>query len=218
MRVEAVIFDFDGVVVDSLSAHLSAWDAAAHVLFQQVIPEELRRTLPGRSTHAIAAMVAAHFGKPALSSVLADKKRAVLTEHKPEILLLPGAREVMEHLTKTKVPFGIASNAPRAFVHTTVATHQLKVPVALGVEDVARPKPAPDLFLSCANRLGIGHTRHSSVVVFEDSLHGLNAARDAGMYPVGLTTQHSPDELTGAGAKTTFANLLEALNTGFFVE
>ncbi len=216
MRIKAVIFDFDGVVVDSLGAHLAAWDAAVDAIFGEIIPADLRSTLAGRSTTAIATLLAAHFGKTQEANILADKKRRLLTEQGREILLLPGARTLMELLSGQNVPFGIASNAPRAFVADMVRIHQLHVQVALGVEDALRPKPAPDLFLNCAHRLGISHRDHAEVVVFEDSLHGLEAAAAAGMYAVGLMTQHPAKQLQGAGARSTFANLQDALDTAFF--
>ncbi len=215
-QIMAVIFDFDGVVVDSLGAHLSAWAEASQETFGEMIPEELLRTLPGRSTHAIATLLAGHFRAPGRAEALADTKRRLLSQRDTPIALLPGAAATMQHLRSQNIPFGIASNAPRAFVRALVDQHQLPVGVALGVEDAANPKPAPDLFLACASRLGIGHIVHPSTVVFEDSLHGLRAAQDAGMYPVGLQTQHSAPELRSAGAKISFLHLADAINQGFF--
>ena len=210
-----VIFDFDGVVVDSLSVHLKAWQIAFMELFQ----EELTDTtgLAGRSTIAIADILVTRVGRPELKEQLADLKREALRQNFQTIQLLPGISETFTWLKKNGLPFGIASNAPRSFIENTLERCGLSVEIKFGVDDVARPKPEPDVFLKCAKALGVSVLSHPQVMVFEDSPHGLRAAVRAGMYPIGVLTQNTAKEMLAAGAKACCADVGEALLNGWFI-
>ena len=211
-----VIFDFDGVVVDSLAVHIVAWQQA----FLELYKEELIDTngLAGRSTASIASILAARAGQPATAPVLADLKRTVLKTQTHKILPLPGALEAFALLKDSGIPFGIASNAPRAFILHTLATYGIVLGTVLGSDDVARPKPEPDIFLKCAREIGLKFTEHARVIVFEDSCHGIKAAVSAGMFPIGVTTQNSPEELRESGAKATCLNVGDAISLGWLNE
>jgi len=129
---------------------------------------------------------------------------------------LPGVAATFAFLRAEKIPYGIASNAPGAFVRQTVTKLGLQVPVVLGCEDVVDPKPAPDLYLLCAKRLGISIVDHGSVLVFEDSTHGIDAGVQAGMTAIGVMTQHDAATLKGAGASFVCYDLAEPLAKGWF--
>lgn len=208
----AVIFDFDGVIVDSLGSHLKAWELACVELFQITPAPELMLSVVGRSTTAIARILSMELGKGHQAEQLADKKRKLISNDYSLIELLPGVREYMKCLGEQNIPFGIASNAPRAFVKALGQAHKLPVNVMMGVEDAQRPKPAPDLFLACAQKLGVSVLKFDDVFVFEDSTHGIEAAVSAGMVPIGVRTQHADDVLRSAGAKHTVENLMDAVD------
>src|SRR6185312_10909699 len=97
-------------------------------------------------------------------------------------------------------PFGIASNSTKAFVTAALQGTGLPVPVVVTAEDVRRGKPEPDIFWACADRLGVAAGERGRVIVFEDSVHGLHAARSAGMIPVGVATEQTEKTLRKAGA------------------
>lgn len=209
-----VIFDFDGVVVDSLAVHLKAWQIA----FSSLYKNELIDTagLPGRSTLAIAEILSSRVGRPETKIELAELKREVLRQTKSAIKLLPGVELAFSWLTENQVPFGIASNAPRAFIDQTLSQHGLIVEHKFGVDDVQRPKPEPDVFLKCAKALGISVLHHAHILVFEDSPHGITAAVKAGMFPIGVLTQNSSDDMLKVGAKACCSNVGHALELGWF--
>lgn len=214
LKPAGVLFDFDGVVVDSLSVHLIAWANAYKILYGLELTDTVG--LPGRSTGAIADILSSRAGKPATASSLADEKRAQLKISRNLIKAMPGALEAFRWLEQEGVPFGIASNAPRAFIENTLDALNAKVKYIFGVDDVARPKPEPDMFLLCAKAAGIKFQDHHRTIVFEDSLHGLQAAVKAGMYPIGVTTQHSHHELLGGGAKLACLHIQDAMDKGWF--
>ena len=209
-----VIFDFDGVVVDSLSVHLKAWQIAFLDLYQLELTDT--SGLPGRSTMAIAEILSNRMGRPETKEKLADLKREALRQSSLSIELLPGVQAAFDWLTRAAVPFGIASNAPRAFIENTLARLNVHVSHKFGVDDVRRAKPEPDVFLKCSKELGISVLNHSRIIVFEDSPHGITAAVRAGMFPIGVLTQNSANDMLGVGAKACCAHVGEALASGWF--
>lgn len=210
------IFDFDGVVVDSLGNHLRAWEAAASALFGSSLVDPTR--LIGHSTGAIGMLLAKEAGHPAKAPELVRLKREALESQKDAVEALPGTKDLFRRLAAQNLPWGIASNANRAFITQTLGTLGLDVPLVVSVEDVRNPKPAPDVFLLCAMRLGISHLDHKRTIVFEDSVHGIHAAVKAGMFAVGLTTQHPEVVLKKAGAQLTCENLAAVIAGNWLVE
>ncbi|MCX6124231.1 MAG: HAD-IA family hydrolase, partial [Proteobacteria bacterium] len=211
-----IIFDFDGVIVDSLSVHLTAWEAAYQLIYHT--PLEDTTGLAGRATGAIAKILAERAGQGHSALELAEAKRSQLKMSRHLIAAMPGALDAFIWLQEQRIPYGIASNAPRAFIEQTLAALNAKVPIVFGVDDVPLPKPAPDMFLMCARAMGVNFTEHSRTVVFEDSTHGLKAAVRAGMFPVGVETQHGPDILLASGAKTTCLHIKDAMEKGLLVD
>jgi len=213
-RPAGVLFDFDGVIVDSLAVHLRAWENASQRIYGTAVAEP--RRLAGRSTEAIAKIIAAENREPGSASTLAEAKRDELRSLATGMPSLPGVPEVFDYLRSEGIPFGIASNAPRAFVSRTLEQLHLDVQIRIGIEDVRHGKPSPEPFLTCAKQLGIAVMDHPRVLVFEDSTHGLRAAVGAGMIAIGVTTQHESSDLIAAGARATCAHLRDALDRGWF--
>jgi beta-phosphoglucomutase len=210
----AVIFDFDGVVVDSLAVHLVAWQKSYQKLYGQPLHDIAG--LPGRSTKAISEILSVRAGKPNTSIELADLKRKTLQDNLQTIQPFPGAKTAFEFLSEREIPFGIASNAPRAFIISTLERLNLKVEHIFGSDDVLQVKPAPDVFLKCARSLQMSVLRHPQIMVFEDSTHGLKAAVSAGMFPIGVLSQNSAEQMISAGARAVCQNIEEAITNGWF--
>jgi HAD superfamily hydrolase (TIGR01509 family) len=213
IRPSGVIFDFDGVVVDSLSVHLDAW----RVSFKTLYGVELENTdgLPGRSTAAIADILSTRAGQPESKETLASLKRDILRQTSAAINFLPGVQSAFMWLRGEKIPFGIASNAPRKFIETTLAELGESVSHIFGCDDVMRPKPEPDVFLKCAKALSLSVLQHEEIIVFEDSPHGLRAAVKAGMFPIGVLTQNSAEHMIQAGAMAVCKDVGDALQKGW---
>lgn len=208
-----IVFDFDGVLVNSLPLHLDAWVKATAQIFGVCIDNP--QALKGHATRTIAGILAKRFGDPSLAPTLVRVKQQILTEDLTQLQLIHGAREFLDAARRSGIPHGIASNSRRDFVTKALAATQISVPLVVCAEDVARPKPSPAIFWECARRLGITSPGYSQVVVFEDSIHGIKAAVAARMVPVGLTTENTREPLLRAGAHETCTDLGEALAQGF---
>lgn len=125
--------------------------------------------------------------------------------------LLPGAKAVIEKLQESGIPYAVASNAPLAYLESVLAFYGVSVPLKLGFEQVTNPKPAPDLFLSAAKQLDIQNEELENIIVFEDSVPGLQAAKAAGMIPIGIRARFGDEEMIAAGATEIFDSLQQVL-------
>ena len=207
----AVLFDFDGVIVDSKETHRQAWRSAA-LEFWGTDPGTYPPELSGQSPRLIAE----YFSKLNEDLTNSETYMNLKTQHvlkvRPPAPLLPGVREIFDLLKKQNIPFGIASNAPQAFVANTIKLHGLNVPIMLGMENYQLPKPAPEPYFLLADKLAIDSETYDTTFIFEDSKTGLQAAAATGMRVVGVTTAYDEKTLEEFGAEFTIKNLAEAVN------
>ncbi|MEI8024759.1 MAG: HAD family phosphatase [Pseudomonadota bacterium] len=205
----AYIFDFDGVIADSMSMHMSAWSRAHQEIFGRELMQIQR--IAGLDSIKIARKLALEAQMADQWELFLAKKRSLVLELVDTIELLPGAKDFLSQLQKSKVPHGICTNANKAFIERVLGNHKIPIPLHITVDMVARPKPHPEPYLKTVELLEVPLAQQSDVIVFEDSRHGLRAAKDAGLYCIGLTTIHSKEELISAGAKKVYETLEMAL-------
>ena len=178
MNPPPVIFDCDGLLVNT-HGH---WDRAYTALFTRYrVPfrRHDRRRLVGLGLERLGFALADLLGRPVPPGVLAQQIRElVATNTGAGVLALPGALELVTALAGTR-PLAIASNSPaeitRDYLQATGIPEVFDTIVGAG--DADHPKPAPDLYQETCRRLGVPC---SLVVVLEDSLIGVQAARAAG--------------------------------------
>tara|TARA_B100000809_G_scaffold49621_1_gene44578 strand:- start:1410 stop:2123 length:714 start_codon:yes stop_codon:yes gene_type:complete len=206
----AVLFDFDGVVVDSFDSHYGAWKTAFRELFKAEIPEFPHDKLAGKSPHLIAEYFCTTIGKPEKSLEFYKLKGKHLHSSQTPPKLLPGVKEIQEYLATENIPHGIASNATRLFVKNSIAQLNLGFTTYFGLEDYQNPKPHPEAYLTLATALKIANEDYTNTWVFEDSIPGIQAAIKAGMIPIGILTLHSEEKMLKAGSDLCFPTLLEA--------
>ena len=178
--IQALIFDFDGLLVDTETPAFESW-RALYAEYGHELTFELWQGALGTShgfdalAH-LAALAAQPIDQPALLTRRMAAKQA-LSAKQP---LLPGAREILGQADAIGLPCAVASSSSRDWVLGWLRHHGIEAAFACirTADDVARTKPAPDLFLSAAACLGVPPV---SCLVFEDSPNGLLAARAAGM-------------------------------------
>src|SRR5919108_4936684 len=180
----ALIFDLDGTLVDTVYAHVFAWQQALAEAKLPIDGWRVHRKIGmsgGLFTRAVAREIG-HALEPeqahALQQRHGDLYKALLPNPRP----LPGAVRVLRRLRELGIPFGIATSGRRPEIDQSLAV--LEIPqdtIVIERGDVARAKPEPDLFLACQERLGVD-ARDCFVV--GDAVWDLLAARRAGMLSV----------------------------------
>jgi len=199
--MQALIFDLDGTLVDTVYAHVFAWQRALLELGIPVDGWRIHRRI-GMSGGLFTRAVAREIGRELTAGevdALQRRHGEVFREILPERRTLPGAIELLDDLRRGGVIHGIATSGRRPEIDGSLEALGIQ-PETVVVEcgDVLRAKPEPDLFLACQERLGVA-VRDCYVV--GDAVWDLLAARRAGMLSVGLLTGgYGEDELRAAGA------------------
>ena len=174
------IFDLDGTLVDTMPLHYRAWNRAMQDAgLKQPLSEDLFYSLGGMPTLRVAAVFAEHYGLTIDVEHVFHVKEQYFTDMMAEMTYI---EPVVEFARKMhgRFPLSVASGGPRVIVRHTLNLMKLAdlFPVVITPEDVAHGKPAPDMFLLAAQRMGVPP---SSCLVFEDAEPGIKAAEAAGM-------------------------------------
>lgn len=209
---KAVLFDFDGVVVDSLKAHHHGWAVGFNQLFNKEICPFPVETHAGVAPTLIAEYYAEFGGDIFLAPELMKKKHEVMLSGEVVADLLPGVKEITASLRKHNIPYGIASNASKHYVSKTVEWLKIDFTTTMGFEDYEKPKPSPLAYKTLAKALNVSEKDYHNTWVFEDSKTGIKAAHSAGMHPFGIKGEGNNQELTENGANKIFSSLLDAHN------
>jgi HAD superfamily hydrolase (TIGR01509 family) len=185
----AVIFDLDGVISDTQRIHSTA-EASLLVPYGIVVtPEALAQEFSGVGDDEMFELLFARYLKrqPPLDILLAQKWQLVNAALQASIPTVPGAVPLIERLARRGVKLAIASGSPEEFIHRVVRDLSLEAafPVRVSADNVARGKPAPDVFLEAARQLQV--EPHKCTVI-EDGVSGMQGACAAGMRCIGLVT------------------------------
>ncbi|MBI5834643.1 MAG: HAD family phosphatase [Armatimonadetes bacterium] len=200
MQPRAAIFDLDGTLVDSARLHHVSWQQLCGELGLPPMTSEAFFACFGQANRDIIPDL---LGRPLSAEEVerhSERKEAIYREVAVrELTLFPGARELLDGLHADGWQLAIGSSTPRANLAALVPALGLDglLSATVGMEDVTRHKPAPDVFLECARRLGVAPAR---CLVFEDAPAGVQAAVAGGMAVVGVLTHHSRESLAGAVA------------------
>jgi beta-phosphoglucomutase len=202
--VRAVVFDFDGVLVNSEPLHFRAMrDSLTPEGIVIDATEYLRNYVAydDRRAIRIALEQHGHPPDPARIEVIADRKMRLFADLKSEIPFFPGARDLILELRK-EVPLAVASGARHAEIEDILVTGGVRdaFTAIVGADDVTRTKPDPEPYLE-ALRLLQQVTHDLDVrdcVAIEDTPPGIAAARAAGMIVVGIAHTYDAAVLSTA--------------------
>ena len=208
--MQALIFDLDGTLIDTVYAHVFAWQRALSEAGFAIDGWRIHRRI-GMSGGLFTRAVAREIGREISTqdAELVQRRHGELfREFLPERRPLPGARELLAFLRAQEITFGIATSGRRPEIDASLAALGLDHDtVVIERGDVARAKPEPDLFLACQKKLGVAA---QACYVVGDAVWDLLAARRAGMLSVGLLSGgYGEDELGRAGAFRVYRDAAE---------
>jgi HAD superfamily hydrolase (TIGR01509 family) len=204
-----VIFDCDGVLVDSepIACRVMARELTA--LGYPLSPDDCRERFTGVSMKTVMAMIEADWGQPLPAGFENHLRERDFEAFRAELQPVPGVADMLAHLD---IPRCVASSGTPEKIRFTLTVTGLIgafAPHLFSARMVAHGKPAPDLFLHAAERMA---TPPGSCVVVEDSVAGIEAARAAGMRVLGFAgAGHAgpgyAERLAAAGADTVFTRM-----------
>jgi beta-phosphoglucomutase len=194
-----VIFDMDGVLVDSADAHRRAWQQLGEEVGVPFSAALFARTFGQRNANIIPAWLGEV--APQRSDELAQRKESLYRQlvRSGAVSIYPRIPGLLAELRHVGASVAVASSGPRENVSLLIETigAGVYITVAVASEDVREGKPHPEMFLTAAKRLGLVPGR---CAVIEDSVHGIEAAKRAGMLAVAVLTSTARAALMAAGA------------------
>lgn len=216
-KLRGVIFDWDGVVIDSSAQHEQSWE---------ILSEEISKPLPpghfklgfGKKNQVIIPMVLRWASDEKEVERIADRKEEIYRElvKKSGVHILPGACELLGALREGGIPAAVGSSTPRdnlrAIFEATGLDEYFQA-VVCG-DDVVNGKPAPDVFLLAARKLG---QSPCDCLVIEDAHAGIEAALSAGMRVLAVATTNPLQDLhTATDAVESLAGVTPARLAALF--
>ena len=206
-RAEAVILDCDGVLVDSERLMNREFSAMLAELGITDTPEQNIRTYMGRSMKSCLEIMEAKLGAPVPPDFIPVLEQRAYAVFERELKAVDGIEALLDTLDRTGTPYAVASSGSHDKMRTTLGITGL-LPRLEGritsATEVALGKPAPDVFLLAAERLGVPP---AGCVVIEDSLLGVEAALAAGMRVVGYAAMMSATDMRDRGATWVTASM-----------
>ncbi|HEV2593210.1 MAG TPA: HAD family phosphatase [Gaiellaceae bacterium] len=190
--IEAVIFDMDGVIVDSEQV----WDDVRERYTRETggtYIETATRDMMGMSAPEWSAYMSATLGVPGTPEQINDAVvERMLTQYGQAPPLIPGAVDAVRRIG-ARWPLAIASSSNPELIEVVLRVSGLAglIPIAVSSQEVARGKPAPDVYLEAASRLGADPRSCAAV---EDSHNGIRSAHAAGMWVVAVPNAHFPPD------------------------
>jgi HAD superfamily hydrolase (TIGR01509 family) len=188
--IEAVVFDLDGVLLDSEQV----WDAAREQIAKErggAWHDRAQRDMMGMSSREWARYMHETIGLPEPpEEINHEVVQRLSASYRRNLPVIEGARETVERLA-ARWPLGLASSSNRELIDLALDLLGLSplFRATVSSEEVARGKPAPDVYLEAARRLDVDPTRSAAI---EDSHNGILAAKAAGMRVIAIPNRHFP--------------------------
>jgi HAD superfamily hydrolase (TIGR01509 family) len=197
-NIEAVIFDMDGVLIDSYSIHKEALEIVAEEYGFTVTDADFKGLFGKTGFEGTRSLQYCKDWSDEKIIGLCDKQDMMFRKiFKERPALIEGSIEFAEKLVNSGIPIAIGTSAPggnvKIFLDSTNVNHLFRN--IISCDDVLKGKPDPEIFIRCAELM---NKKSENCLVFEDSLMGVRAGKAAKAFVIALSTTHEKSELTDA--------------------
>lgn len=202
----AFIFDLNGTMINDMEFHLDAWHAMLNRLGASLDRETVRSHMYGKNEELLDRIFGpGHFTAEEVAAITDEKERGYQEVFRPHLQLINGLHQCLDRAARQGIPMAIGSAANLFNIDYVLDNlnirHYFKAIVS--AESVQQSKPHPEVFLKAATALGMAPT---DCIVFEDAPKGVEAAANAGMNALVLTTMHTREEFANSNNIIGFVN------------
>lgn len=191
----AFIFDLNGTMIDDMQYHARAWyDILNNDLKAGLGWDEVKAEMYGKNNELLERIFGKnHFDETRMNELSLEKERRYQQAYLPDLKLIDGLKHFLERSEQAGIPMAIGSAAITFNIDFVLDNLHIRhfFKAIVSADDVAVSKPDPETFLKCARLLNVPP---ENCIVFEDAPKGVEAARNAGMDCVVLTTMHNKND------------------------
>lgn len=195
--IKGVVFDMDGVIVDSEPIHFDAWHDAAQIPHYNL--EDWKRLYVGRGVFKIAQeIILRHNLKLTVDELVRIKveKFCEIVEEKG-VKRFDGIKELLQYIKDKNLPIAVASSSSKVEIHAVLDSLGIESFFETGVSsfEVENPKPAPDVYLKAVEGIGVNP---QDAIAIEDTPTGVKSAKSAGLYTIAVMHTYKEEDLIEA--------------------
>ncbi|MES2005811.1 MAG: HAD family phosphatase [Bacteroidota bacterium] len=192
-KKKAFLFDLNGTMIDDMDFHIKAWHGILTGLGAELTLAQMKEECYGKNDELLERIFPGRFTDEEKNKMSYAKEAAYQQAFRPSLKLLPGLDAFLVKAAGAEIAMAIGSAAIMFNIDYVLDGLNIRnyFPVIVSAEQVAISKPHPETYLLCADRLGIAYDK---CVVFEDAPKGVEAAQNAGMDCVVITTMHTKEE------------------------
>ena len=191
----AFLFDLNGTMIDDMQYHIRAWHDILNDLGANISMERMKEECYGKNEELLERMFPGRFSEAEMKTMIFEKETAYQAVFKPELRLIKGLHEFMDKAREHSIRLAIGSAAIMFNINFVLDGVNIRnyFDAIVSADDVVLSKPDPETYLKCAAKLGLDP---AGCIVFEDAPKGVEAAANAGMQCVVLTTMHTIEEFS----------------------
>ena len=195
MKYEAYLFDLNGTIIDDMQFHARAWhEILTKDLKSEITFDETVLQMYGKNSELLERVFGkGHFTPERMDELSMEKELRYQSAFKPHLKLINGLEIFLEKAHAKGIKMAIGSAAIPFNIDFVLDNLNIRkyFPVIVSAEDVALSKPHPETFTKGAELLKV---EYAKCLVFEDAPKGIEAAQNAGMQSIALTTLHQPED------------------------
>lgn len=195
MGKRAIIFDLNGTMIDDMHYHAQAWyDILNNDLKAGLTWDEVKVEMYGKNSELLERIFGKnHFSEVRIKELSLEKERRYQQAYLPKLALIEGLQQFLERAEESGISMAVGSAAIPFNINFVLDNLHIRhfFKAIVSADDVAASKPDPETFIKCAQLLNVAP---ADCVVFEDAPKGVEAAQNAGMQAVVLTTMHGREE------------------------
>lgn len=196
MKYKAFLFDMNGTMIDDMQYHIKTWHHLLNELGAGISMERMKEECYGKNDELLERIFPGRFSAEEKKAMSWEKERQYQETFRPHLKLLDGLQPLLEKAGKEGIKMAIGSAAIMFNIDFVLDELEIRshFGALISADEVKRSKPDPETFLACAGRLQVAP---ADCLVFEDAPKGVEAAANAGMDCMVITTLHEPGEFAG---------------------